>query len=164
MNDKGRKNGGYIPAGAFITSYARETTTRVCQKIIDYSIKKYGKNLFYYTDTDSAHSGLTEEELKQAGIDIDPVELGKWKLEGKFKQAKFIKQKCYIEKMENDEIKIICAGMPKDCFKYVEWKTFKEGFKCKGKLAYKHVKGGVKLIEEEFTIKEETLKKELKKF
>lgn len=54
--------------------------------------------------------------------------------------------------------------MPKDCFKYVEWETFKEGFKCKGKLAYKHVKGGVKLIEEDFTIKEETLKKELKKF
>lgn len=109
LNDKGRKNGGYIPVGAFITSYARELTTRTCQKIIDYSIKKYNKNLFYYTDTDSAHCGLTEEEIIEAGIEVDPVELGKWKIEGKFKQAKFIKQKCYIEKMENDEIKIICT-------------------------------------------------------
>ena len=29
--------------GCFITAYAREETTKVCQSIIDYSIKKYGK-------------------------------------------------------------------------------------------------------------------------
>ena len=163
LNEQGRKTGGYIPVGAFITSYARNVTTRTCQKIIDYSIKKYKKNLFYYTDTDSAHCGLNPEELKKI-INIDPVELGTWKIEGIFKQAKFIKQKCYIEKLENDDIKIICAGMPKECFKHIEWENFKEGFSCKGKLAYKHVKGGVKLIEENFTIKEESFKKELKKF
>ena len=42
--------------------------------------------------------------------------------------------------MKDDSIKIVCAGMPKDCFKYVEWQKFKEGFSCMGKLAYKHVK------------------------
>ena len=76
----------------------------------------------------------------QEFIHIDPVELGAWKVEGEFKQAKFIKQKTYILKMKDDSIKIVCAGMPKDCFKYVEWQKFKEGFSCMGKLAYKHVK------------------------
>ena len=33
-----------------------------------------------------------------------------------------------------------------------------------GKLAYKHVKGGVKLIDEPFTIKKDELKEVLKKF
>lgn len=163
LNNKGKKTGGYIPAGAFITSYARKETIKACQKIIDYSINKYNKNLFYYTDTDSAHCGLTPDELKEI-LEIDNIKLGAWKIEGEFIQAKFIKQKCYIEKLKDNEIKIICAGMPKDCFKYVEWENFKEGFSCKGKLAYKHVKGGVKLIEEIFTIKEENLKKELQKF
>ena len=54
--------------------------------------------------------------------------------------------------------------MPKECFEKIEWDKFKEGFTCTGKLAYKHVKGGVKLIEETYTIKKEEFKKELKKF
>ena len=66
--------------------------------------------------------------------------------------------------MNDDTIKIVCAGMPKDCFKKVEWEKFKEGFTCMGKLAYKHVKGGVKLIEEPFTIKKDEMREELKKF
>lgn len=55
--------------------------------------------------------------------------------------------------MIDDEVKITCAGMPKECYKYVEWDKFKEGFTCGGKLMFKHVKGGVKLIETDFTIK-----------
>lgn len=47
--------------------------------------------------------------------------------------------------------------MPKTCYKYVEWETFKTGFTCSGKLTFKHVKGGVKLIKTDFTIKEEKL-------
>ena len=43
--------------------------------------------------------------------------------------------------------------MPETCFKYVKWETFTEGFTCHGKLSYKHVKGGVKLVDTEFTIK-----------
>lgn len=66
--------------------------------------------------------------------------------------------------MQDNEIKIVCSGMPKDSFKYVEWEKFKEGFSCMGALAYKHVKGGVKLIDRMFTIKADDLKKELQKF
>lgn len=45
--------------------------------------------------------------------------------------------------------------MPKRCYDFVTWENFKTGFTCGGKLTFKHVKGGVKLIETDFTIKEE---------
>ena len=55
--------------------------------------------------------------------------------------------------------------MPKECYKYVEWEKFKEGFTCGGKLTFKHVKGGVKLVETDFTIKEDKeLKRNIKKW
>lgn len=43
--------------------------------------------------------------------------------------GKFIRQKCYLEKFD-DEVQITCSGMPKTCYKYVEWETFKTGFSC----------------------------------
>lgn len=50
---------------------------------------------------------------------------------------------------------ITCSGMPKNCYSQVDWEKFKTGFTCSGKLTFKHVIGGVKLIETDFTIKEE---------
>ena len=65
--------------------------------------------------------------------------------------------------MIDDEVKITCAGMPKSCYKYVEWEKFKQGFTCGGKLTFKHVKGGVKLVETDFTIKyDKKLKQSIK--
>lgn len=143
----------YIPIASFITSYAREKTIRTSQAIKDFSINKYGKDLYYYSDTDSIHTGLSIEELKQF-CEIDDVELGKWKHEGTFKRAKFIRQKCYIEDMEKG-IKITCAGLPSRCYEYVTWDNFKTGFRCGEKLTFSHVKGGVILKETEFTIVED---------
>lgn len=60
--------------GAFITAYAREKTIRTSQAIKDYSLKKYGIDLYYYSDTDSIHTGLSIEELKQF-CEIDDVKL-----------------------------------------------------------------------------------------
>ena len=151
LTEKDRKKGLYLPIGIFITSYAREKTIRTSQAIKDYSINKYGKDMYIYSDTDSIHTLLPIEELEQF-CEIDNVELGKWKHEASFEKARFIRQKCYLEMIDN-EVKITCAGMPKDCYKYVEWKKFKQGFTCGGKLTFKHVKGGVKLVETDFTIK-----------
>ena len=151
LSEKEQRNGLYLPIGIFITSYAREKTIRTSQAIKDYSIKKYGKDMYIYSDTDSIHTLLPIEELKQF-CDIDDVALGKWKHEATFTKARFVRQKCYLESID-DEIKITCAGMPKECYKYVEWEKFKEGFTCGGKLTFKHVIGGVKLVETEFTIK-----------
>ena len=79
-------------------------------------------------DTDSIHTGLSIEELKQF-CEIDPVKLGAWKHEGDFEKAKFVRQKCYIELVDGN-LEVTCAGMPKTCYKYVEWDKFKTGFSC----------------------------------
>lgn len=161
LGDKDKKKGLYLPVGIFITSYARNKTIRTSQAIKDYSIKKYGIDMYCYSDTDSIHTLLPIEELKQF-CEIDDVELGKWKHESDFTKARFIRQKCYLELIDN-EVKITCAGMPKECYKYVEWEKFKQGFTCGGKLTFKHVIGGVKLVETDFTIKyDKDLKKNIK--
>ena len=150
LSDKDRKKGLYLPIGIFITSYAREKTIRTSQSIKDYSIKKYGKDMYIYSDTDSIHTLLPIEELHKF-CDIDDVKLGCWKHESTFTKARFVRQKCYLEFIDG-EVKITCAGMPKTCYKYVEWEKFKQGFTCGGKLTFKHVIGGVKLVETDFTI------------
>ena len=102
-------------------------------------------------DTDSIHTLLPIEELKLF-CDIDKVKLGAWKHESHFERAKFIRQKTYLEEI-NGEMHITCAGLPKRCYDQVEWNNFKVGMKVDGKLRFKHVKGGVNLVETEFTIK-----------
>ena len=146
-----RKEGVYLPMGCFITAYAREKTIRTSQAIKDYSIEKYGKDLYCYSDTDSIHTLLGIEELKQF-CEIDDVKLGAWKHESHFTKAKFIRQKTYLEEI-NGEMKITCAGLPQRCYSQVEWDSFKVGMNVDGKLRFKHVKGGVNLVETEFTIK-----------
>lgn len=99
LSPKEQKDGIYLPIGAFITAYAREKTIRTSQAIKDYSINKYGKDLYIYSDTDSIHSLLPIEELKLF-CDIDPVRLGAWKHEGDFTKARFVRQKCYLEEID----------------------------------------------------------------
>ena len=194
LSEKEDKEGIYLPVGIFITSYAREKTIRTSQAIKDftlknynedYSIKNYGIDKYIYSDTDSIHTTLSIEELKQF-CDIDDVRLGAWAHEGYATKAKFVRQKCYLEnlvvkrkfkgkKIQNlkskcynnikwkhfTDLKITCAGMPARCYHNVTWESFKEGFSCGDKLAFKHVKGGVMLVETEFTIKADkvTIKK-----
>ena len=145
-----QKDGIYLPVGAFTTSYAREKTIRTAQAITDYSIQKYGKDLFCYSDTDSIHCLLPVEELTQF-CEIDDVKLGAWKHESSFERAKFVRQKCYVE-MFDGEMNITCAGMPKTCYKNVTWDNFKVGLTVPGKLTFSHIKGGVLLIDTDFTI------------
>ena len=103
--------------------------------------------------------------------------MGAWKHESSFLEAKFVRQKCYVEKFGN-EYNIVCAGLPKKCMikkedslyyevtemdhtgKYHEItkefkiNDFEVGFKCNGKLRFKQVKGGVLLVPTEFSIKD----------
>ena len=102
---------------------------------------------------------LPEEELKQF-VDIDDYRLGAWKLESKFKKGKFIRQKCYIEEDYEGKINVTVAGLPKKLGKYVNFENFNSGFSVMAneidkehKLTYKHVKGGVLLVDTDFTIK-----------
>lgn len=143
----------YVPVATFVTSYAREDIIRSAQKIRDYSLKKYGKDYFLYSDTDSIHAlKLEEEELKNL-MEIDDYKLGAYKVESTFKRAVFIRQKCYIEEDYNGVVHSTIAGLPKKLSYKVNFDNFKRGFKTNGKLMYKHVKGGVILVDTEFTIK-----------
>lgn len=148
----------YIPVATFITSYARRKTITTSQKIKDYTISKYGKDLYAYSDTDSIHAILQDgEELKDI-IEIDDYKLGAWKLESKFKKAKFIRQKCYIEQDYDGNLNVTVAGLPKKLGKLINFDNFNIGFTTENletndkKLTYKHVKGGVLLVETDFTL------------
>ena len=77
------------------------------------------------------------------------------------KKCKFPKNIIGFDKFR--KLKITCAGMPASCYSFVTWENFKTGFSCGGKLTFKHIQGGVKLIETDFTIKEEKLKTTIEK-
>lgn len=184
----------YVPIGCFTTAYARECTIRTSMAIRDYTLKNYGIDYYIYSDTDSIHMlDLPEEELKKF-IDIDDFKLGAWKIESKFKRAKFLRQKCYLEEQivpveeynkmlknaTDDEkresiikkhvyykkenyytcLNVTVAGLPKALGRYVNFDNFKIGFSIlasdntkEHKLTYKHVEGGVMLVDTDFTIK-----------
>lgn len=149
----------YIPVASFITSYARADIIRSSQKIRDYSINKYGKDLYVYSDTDSIHCLFDENEDLSSVLDIDDYRLGAWKLESKFKKGKYIRQKCYIELGYDDKMNVTVAGLPKKLGNLITFDNFKIGFTTEHmktdnkKLTYKHVKGGVMLVDTDFTIK-----------
>lgn len=157
--------GNYLPIGFFITSYARYKTITSSQKIKDYSIKKYGIDKYIYSDTDSIHTTLTDKEEISQFLEVDAYKLGAWKFENEdnlFTRGKFLREKCYIEESKeyNEEtqtydtiIHTTIAGLPKKLGKNVNFKNFNKGFTCDGKLRFKHVKGGVVLVNTPFSIK-----------
>lgn len=149
----------YMPIASFITSYARRKTISTSQAIKDYTKEHYNKDYYIYSDTDSIHMiTLPEEELKKF-VEVDDYKLGAWKIESHATRGKFIRQKCYIEEDE-EGIHATIAGLPKQLGKYITFDNFKEGFSIKAddlekehKLGYKKVKGGVLLVNTDFTIK-----------
>lgn len=169
----------YIPVACFITSYGRVDTVRTSMKIREYSLKKYGEDRYYYSDTDSIHCGLTDEDLEALKDDIflDDYALGAWAKESEFDRALFIRQKCYVEE-EKGKLNVTVAGLPKYLAPLITFENFKRGFSTEGltlgqminlaskngatpeeikkmhhKLTYKYVKGGVILADTDFTIK-----------
>lgn len=168
----------YIPVACFITSYGRVDTIRTSQKIRDYSLAKYGKDAYLYSDTDSIHCTLNDEDLEELKdvIFLDDYALGAWAKESEFDRAMFIRQKCYIEE-ENGKLNVTVAGLPKYLSPIITFENFKKGFsteslsiddmikmaskngatkeeikKLHPKLTYKYVKGGVILADTDFTI------------
>ena len=168
----------YIPVASYITAYGRCKTIRASQAIRDYTTKKYGVDKYYYSDTDSIHAGLTNEDLAELNdiIEIDDYKLGAWAKEAEFSKALYIRQKCYIEEI-GGKISVTVAGLPKYLACLINFDNFKKGFSTEGvtldelvklakengaeeeeikklhhKLTYKYVKGGVILADTGFTI------------
>lgn len=169
----------YIPVASFITSYARNKTIRTSQAVRDYSIKKYGIDKYWYSDTDSIKCGLTDEDLEELKdqIEIDDYKLGAWALEEHFDRFIGLRQKCYITESEG-KVHVTVAGLPHYLAPLVTFENFKKGFTTGGltleemrkqakangatdeevkkihhKLRYTYVNGGVILEDTDFTIK-----------
>lgn len=147
----------YIPVATFVTSWARYITITTSQKIHESEKLANGKSRYLYSDTDSIH--LIGETIPE-GIFVDETILGAWKLESRFIMARFIQAKRYIEvEKETTEtgklfkLKITCAGLPANSYKYVTWENFKPGTTYGGKLIPKQVCGGCILQETLFTLK-----------
>lgn len=139
--EKEERKSVYIPAGTFITSYAREKTIRSAQLNL---------SRFIYADTDSLHiCGLGAPK----GLLVDDKKLGYWAEEQIFSRAKFLMAKTYIEEV-NGKLKITCAGMPEDCYKKVTYENFSISQEFYGKKFIKHVKGGIYLETGNHTIRE----------
>lgn len=169
----------YVAVAAFITSYGRLRTIETSQHIKDYTINKYGEDRYYYSDTDSCHANLSDEDLEELKdiIKIDDYKLGYWSKEAEFSEALFLRQKCYIERVD-EKLNVTVAGLPKYLAPLINFDNFKKGFTTEGfqledmlklakengateeelkkihhKLTYKYVKGGVILADTDFTIK-----------
>ena len=125
------KKPGYIPIGSAITSYSRSFTITAAQENY-HGINERG---FIYADTDSIHCDLEPHEVK--GIKVHDTEFCHWKLESRWDEAIFTRQKTYIEHITHESKKgvmvrmedmlddkgnqkkaynnIKCAGMPQRC-------------------------------------------------
>ena len=150
-------DGVYLPMAAFITSYSRQRIVNAFQKLKNDFISGKSKIEPFYTDTDSLWC-LSEDFSLPEGLDIDDTDIGKFKLDGIFRKAKFLRQKCYMAdyKSRNDEEfkkKITVAGMPESCYDQVTFENFKIGTTYCGKLSPQRVPGGVILGDVDFTIK-----------
>ena len=148
----------YIPVASFITSLARKKTIESSQAIRDYSKRVYGEDYYIYSDTDSIHLKYIDPIELANIIEIDDYRLGAWKVESEFVRGKYLRQKCYIEESPTGEMNVTVAGLPKKLSGLVNFDNFEEGFTTEGmegdkKLTYMHVKGGVLLVETDFTIK-----------
>ena len=150
----------YIPIATFVTSYARRKTILTSQAIKDFTIDNFNEDYYIYSDTDSIHLRKLPEDLLREFVDIDDYRLGAWKLESTFTRGKYLRQKCYIEENEEDGLNVTVAGLPKNLAKYVNFDNFEQGMSILAedesidhKLTFKHVKGGVLLVDTDFTIK-----------
>lgn len=144
----------YIPMAAFITSYARNKTIRTSQAIKEYSIKNYGKDYYIYSDTDSVHTLFTDSKILKQFVDIDDYRLGAWKLESRFIKGKYLRAKSYIEMSPEGKLNCTVAGLPKNLGDVVDFDNFKIGNSYFGKMIPLHVKGGLILKPDYFTIRE----------
>jgi hypothetical protein len=154
----------YIPAATFITSYARRYIIETAQLIRDWSMKNKGYDAYVYTDTDSIHCLLTDEDLEvlKQWIRIDPYELGAYDCESHYSRGKYLRSKCYIEEIDG-VIYPTVAGMPKRLGKLINFDNFKIGFTTEdfskeeiggeAKLTYVQTDGGVVLMPIPFSIK-----------
>lgn len=150
----------YAPTAIFVNAYARKNVIETAQTIRDYSLEKYGKDGFIYSDTDSISCTLPINDLSQIAkkVHISDTKLGYWKLEKVFKYAKYLRGKCYYMELEDDTTDVKVSGLPTSISSILTRENFYRGFKVdtleteQKKLVRERVKGGVILVDTDFTL------------
>lgn len=157
----------YVPVAAFTTAYVRKFIIESGQTMREWTQEHKGVDGMVYFDTDSMHvTGIDAEDVKELSksLWIDDYALGAWKLESTYVRGKYLRQKCYMEQWPDGSMNVTVAGLPKKLSHIVNFDNFKVGFstadftdeqigKDGRKLTYLHVKGGVILVDTDFTIK-----------
>lgn len=165
----------YTAVASFITSYARWNIATTAQKLGGITPNSY----FLYMDTDSVHirydngvKKITDEDVANM-IAVSQTELGCFKKEYEFKNARYIRQKCYIEEYtdeyqkektgyteDGEKFTYIdtyvkkCSGMTKQIKDIITYDEFRAGYVIDGvKLRTKNVVGGCILTTTPFSIK-----------
>ena len=87
LSDPEQTKSVYIPIACFCTAWARSVTIKASQQCYDH---------WMYSDTDSMHL-IGDAQQYSDLLWIDDNELGAWKIESRFNEAKYIRQKTYIE-------------------------------------------------------------------
>ena len=175
ISEEYQKKPGYIPIGAAVTSYARNEIITSAQSLYHGPYRPG----FIYSDTDSIHVDLPEEEVTR-NLRLHDTDFCAWKIENRWDIGWFIRPKTYLEVSDEERI-VKCAGMPETCkalflesvyrdhkaipdygilsdehadFFSVkrELMDFKPGLQIPGKLYPKHIPGGVLLEEGNYTM------------
>lgn len=134
------RNPIYTAMGAFITAYAREVMITAAQDNYD---------IFAYCDTDSLHV-FTDETPD--GLNVHPTELGAWKFEGRFTEAKYLRAKAYAELIDG-KMDVKLAGVPRHISGKLTFDQLRAGYVIHGKLVPRNVPGGVVLVDAPYEIK-----------
>ena len=128
----------YTAISTFVTAYARQKLFNAIEENHD---------IFVYCDTDSIH---TIGEAK--GLEVDKSKIGAWDLEKEYRYFKVLAQKTYYGELEDGTTIIKACGCPEDSKKLLNKDNFNFGTSVSGKLRPVHVKGGVVLVETNFTL------------
>lgn len=144
----------YLPVGIFTTAYARRETIEAAQRIHLESLKATGKSRFVYAATDSLH--LIGDQIPDF-LEIDQRRTGAWKIENRFRRAKFIGINRYVEEIGQPDgstkLKIRCSGLPEKMHYQITFDNFNADAEYDGQLRPKSVPGGVVLVQQKFHMK-----------
>lgn len=120
----------YSPIALFTTAFARCEMVRTIQKVRDFGFKKYGRDIWCYTDTDSCGVVMPVKDIKYLDkvLDLDDKKMGSYKVEKIFTKARFIHSKCYMIVDYAGVPHATIAGMPRELAERLNFDQFKIGF------------------------------------
>lgn len=136
----------YSPIGTYILSYSRYLIIKAAQLDI---------NHFVYSDTDSIHFDCQPEDIKwdPRYAEFDDKEIGKFKIEFRFKKSRHLWIKEYMLLGYDGETKTAMAGVAKQRQSEISYDDFKHGTTIKDAVtSTKIIEGGCYKVKYDFKL------------